>query len=57
MSKMEHFYHRKNLSSEINVFHHGLVKILIEFQLEKNGDSWEKFLKRNHFQVNSEVGL
>jgi hypothetical protein len=54
---MAHFYQRKNLSSERNVFHHGLVKILIEFQLKQNGDSWEKFVKRNHFQVNSEAGL
>jgi hypothetical protein len=34
LSKLRHFYHRKSLSSERNVFHHGLVKILIEFQLE-----------------------
>jgi hypothetical protein len=32
------------------------VKILIEFQLEQNGDSWENFMKINHFQVNFEVG-
>jgi hypothetical protein len=57
LSKMAHFYQRKNLSSERNVFHHGLVKILIEFQLEQNGDSWEKFVKINHFQENSEADL
>jgi hypothetical protein len=56
LSKMTHFYQRKSLNSERKVFHHSLVKILIEFQLEQNGDSWEKFMKRNHFQVNSEVG-
>jgi hypothetical protein len=53
--KWTHFYQRKSLSSERNVFHHGLVKILIEFQLQQNGDSWDKFVKRNHFQVNSEA--
>ena len=57
LSKITHFDQRKNLSSERNVFHHGLVKILIEFQLKHNGDSWEKFVKRNHFQVNSEADL
>lgn len=39
LSKMTHFHQKKNLSSERNVFHHGLVKILIEFQLKHNGDS------------------
>jgi hypothetical protein len=34
LSKMAQFYQRKNLSSERNVFHHGLVKILVEFQLK-----------------------
>jgi hypothetical protein len=57
LSKMAHFYQRKNLSSERNVFHHGLVKILIEFQLKQNGDFWEDFVKRNHFQENSESDL
>jgi hypothetical protein len=33
------------------------VKILTEFQLEQNGDSWEKFVKRNHFSVNFEADL
>jgi len=49
LSKITHFYQRKNLSSERNVFHHGLVKILIESQLKQNGDTWEDFVKRNHF--------
>jgi hypothetical protein len=31
LSKMAHFYQRKSLSSKINLFHHDLVKILIEF--------------------------
>jgi hypothetical protein len=34
VSKMAHLYQRKNLSLERNVFHHGLVKIMIEFQLK-----------------------
>ena len=56
LSKMAHFYQRKSHSSERNVFQHDLVKIMIKFQLEHNGDSWEKIVKRNHFQVNSEAG-
>ena len=31
LSKMVHFYQIKNLILERNVFHHGLVKIPIEF--------------------------
>jgi hypothetical protein len=57
LSKMDHFYQRKHLSSEINIFHHGLVKILIESQLKQNIDSWEEFIKRNHFQENPELNL
>jgi hypothetical protein len=57
LSKMAHFYQRNNLISERNVFHNSLVKIMIEFQLEHNGDSWEKFVKINNFQVNSQEDL
>ena len=35
---------------ETNLYHHGLVKVLIEFHLKKIGDNWEEFLLRNHFQ-------
>ena len=54
---MAHFYHRKHLSSERNIFHHGLVKILIESQLKQNNDPSEEFIKRNHFQYNLESNL
>ena len=30
--------------------HHGLVKILLEFNLKSIEDSWDNFLIRNHFQ-------
>jgi len=32
------------------MYHHGLVKILVEYHLKGIGDTWEKFLIRNHFQ-------
>ena len=35
---------------ETNLYHHGLVKILIEHHLRKMGDNWEEFLVRNHFE-------
>ena len=54
---MAHFYQRKHLILEINIFHHGLVKILIESRLKQNNDSWEEFIKRNHFQYYPELNL
>lgn len=30
-----------------HLYHHGLIKILIEDQLKKNKDTWEQFLMRN----------
>jgi len=35
---------------EPHLYHHGLVRILIEDQLKKNKDTWEQFLVRNYFQ-------
>ena len=31
------------------MYHHGLIKILVEFHLKSVGDTWENFLIRNHF--------
>jgi len=38
-----------------HLYHHGLIKILIEDQLKKNKDTWEQFLMRNYFQEPSEA--
>lgn len=35
---------------EPHLYHHGLVKILIEKQLKERKDTWEQFLIRNFFQ-------
>lgn len=35
---------------ETTRYHHGLVKILVEFNLRIVGDTWENFLVRNFFQ-------
>lgn len=40
---------------EPHLYHHGFIKILIEDQLKKTKDTWEKFLTRNHFQEPSEA--
>jgi hypothetical protein len=57
LSKMARFYQRDHLSSERNIFHHGLIRVLVEFQLKQNNDSWEEFVKRNHFLENSQSSL
>lgn len=40
---------------EPHLYHHGLIKVLIEDQLKKNKDTWEQFLTRNYFQEPSEA--
>lgn len=35
---------------ETTLYHHGLVKILIEYHLAKTKDTWDNFLVRNHFE-------
>ena len=37
------------------LYHHGLIKILIEDHLKKNKDTWEQFLIRNYFQEPSKA--
>ena len=47
---------QKNIGDiEPHLYHHGLVRILIEDQLKKNKDTWEQFLVRNYFQEPSEA--
>lgn len=38
---------------ENTMYHHGLVKILLEFHLQSIGNDWESFLIRNHFKEKS----
>ena len=36
------------------LFHHGIIKILVSYQLGELGDSWETFLSCNEFGENDE---
>lgn len=36
------------------LYHHELVKILVEVELKANNDNWKYFLIRNHFVDNSD---
>ena len=47
---------QKNIGDiEPHLYHHGLVRILVEDQLKRNKDTWERFLVRNYFQEQSEA--
>ena len=35
---------------ETTLYHHSLIKILIEHHLRKVGDNWDEFLVMNHFE-------
>lgn len=35
---------------ESQLYHHGLIKVLVENHLKEREDTWEKFLVRNFFQ-------
>ena len=40
---------------EPHLYHHGLVKILVEKQLKEKKDTWEQFLVRNFFEEPQEI--
>ena len=40
---------------EPHLYHHGLVKILIEKELKEKKDTWEQFLIRNFFEEPQEI--
>jgi len=47
---------QKNIDDvEPHLYHHGLIKILVENHLKEREDTWEKFLVRNFFQDPPEV--
>ena len=41
---------KKVESIETTLYHHGPMKILVEFHLRSVGDTWKDFLVRNFFQ-------
>ena len=55
LRKMSTTVQRNMGNIEPHLYHHGLIKILIEEQLKTKKDTWEKFLIRNHFQEATEA--
>lgn len=50
LKKMCAIVQRNPRNIEAHLYHHGLVKLLVEEQLKSKRDTWERFLIRNHFQ-------
>ena len=48
--KMSKRYQKQPLSSPQYVYHRGLIKILVQYQLNKKGKSWDEFLLGEGFQ-------
>ena len=46
--------HKKIQFIETVVYYHGLIKMLIKFQLKGLRDYWDNFLPRNHFKEEEE---
>lgn len=46
LRRMDTNVQKKIKSIETTMYHHGLVKILVEFHLKSVGDTWEDFLVR-----------
>lgn len=40
---------KKNKNKERNMYHHGLIKMLVEHKLQQKGQSWNIFLWENGF--------
>lgn len=40
----------KDEAKEANVYHCGLIKILVEYQARNKGIIWNEFLAKNHFE-------
>jgi len=55
LKKMASCVQRRVQFLETTVYHHGLVKILIEHHLSKSNDTWDDFLIRNHFEEAKEL--
>ena len=50
MRRMATNFQKKIESIETTMYHHGLVKILVEFHLKSIGDTWEDVLVNFFFQ-------
>ena len=57
LRKMCSIVQRNPRNIEPHLYHHGLVKMLVEEQLKAKRDTWEIFLVRNHFEEAGETSV
>ena len=57
LGKMSSIVQRNPRNIEPHLYHHGLVKMLVEEQLKAKRDTWERFLVRNHFEEAGETSV
>ena len=57
LKKMCSIAQRNPGNIESHLYHHGLVKMLVEEQLKANKDTWKRFLVRNHFEEAGETSV
>lgn len=50
IQKMAFNIQRNYRNVDRNLSHFGLIKIMVEEELQLRGDNWEDFLLRNHFK-------
>ena len=53
LKKMSTNVQKKIQCIENTMYHHGMIKILVEFHLQIIGANWESFLVRNHIEEKS----
>jgi hypothetical protein len=54
LKKMAYSIQHSHRNIDKILYHHGMVKILLETKLHKKNDNWEAFLVRNHFRYGPE---
>jgi hypothetical protein len=51
LSEMDKFYQKGFGNHDRRLFHHGLIRILVELKLSQLDETWEKFLQRKNFNA------
>jgi len=54
LTKMSKTIQKQRKNKDRSLYHYGLVKILIEFELQKISVTWKKFLVTNEFIADDE---
>jgi len=50
LTKMSKAIQKQTKNVERYLYHHGFVKIIVRFELQKQGIEWDEFLMNNGFE-------